>query len=148
MPPRSCPSGHPSAHSVTGGPSQHATALRPTAKWAQIPTPSGLRGLAHIYVRAGISNLLCLPLVGLERAGSPCPRRPGAAAFLPVRMARLPGARLLLAGPISYLGKKACKAILRTWIYFSTGVTGRMRNRSGSSILGLGVLASSSHLIS
>lgn len=51
-----------------------------------------------------------------------------------------PGANTL----ISYLGKQGFKMTLRTLMYFSTGVTGRMRNRSGSSILGFGVGGSSS----
>lgn len=50
------------------------------------------------------------------------------------------------AGLIAYLGKQVLKMTLRTLMYFSTGVTGRMRNRSGSSILGFGVGVSSSHL--
>ena len=40
---------------------------------------------------------------------------------------------------ISYLAKQGFKTTLRTLMYFSTGVTGWMRNRSGSSILGFGV---------
>lgn len=47
------------------------------------------------------------------------------------------------ANAISHLGNQELKRALRTLMYLSTGVTGRMRNRWGSSILGFGVGASS-----
>ena len=95
---------------------------------------------------------LCLPCRRLERAGNPPPRRPGAAVFLPVQVAgptsSNTGETPFPVGLISYLAKQVLKRTLLTLMYFSTGVTGRMRKRSGSSILGFGVAGSSSRLIS
>ena len=87
--------------------------------------------------------------MGLGRTGNPCPCGLGTAVSLPVPKAWPTCSNTVSGGvEISYLGKQVLKKTLRTLMYFSTGLTGRMRNRSGSSILGFGVAGSSSHLIS